>query len=406
MEPAVPFALLGSVTLLSVAAWVSLALSGLAARGGRALPPALLLVGGLALAVVDTRTALRSGLTSSDLLAVARAAGLLVLGAGLYTGGLVRPAPSRPAPRRAPRVAADGVAVVVPLAAAPAPAALAVAAGVAAALGALRPRRDLAAGLLAAGLLAGAVASALAPFADRSSPWALAVLGARGVGAVLLLAGLVVLAQSSLLAKVVAAIMAGVLAMATAAVGVVGTTVDRAFEREQAALVRDAADGRLQLLQRVLDKNQALATVVAGACSQVPASCDSVLERLGDRSRSFALLVQEGGTPQVLAGADTLSPAEALGLAGGEAVQEATAGGPAPVGAEGLQARVRLSGAEPGLALVVVAPQGRPTPTSAAPAAFVYGTRVDDALVDEDVESGGYGLTLLVGQEVVASEPP
>ncbi|MCW2616051.1 MAG: hypothetical protein JWN08_3045, partial [Frankiales bacterium] len=76
MEPGVPFALLGAVVLLAVAAWVGLAGVALGrARPGR--PPALLLAGGaLVLAGVEVATAVDFGQTSSDLLPTTRAAGL------------------------------------------------------------------------------------------------------------------------------------------------------------------------------------------------------------------------------------------------------------------------------------------------------------------------------------------
>src|SRR5687768_14151042 len=145
MEPAVPFALLGSATLLCVAAWVALAGAAVVGRRGRAVPVLLAVAGSLVLAAVDTRTALRAE-PASDLIAVTRAAALLLLAAGLYAGALAR-APRRPA-LLPPALPVASPAIVVPLAAAPGPAALAAAAAVAAALAAVRPGRDLAALLL------------------------------------------------------------------------------------------------------------------------------------------------------------------------------------------------------------------------------------------------------------------
>jgi two-component system sensor histidine kinase VicK len=183
-------------------------------------------------------------------------------------------------------------------------------------------------------------------------------------------------------------------------------TVVEAFEREQAEVVEDAAAVREQLLQQVLDRNAALAPIVAEACARAPAACQSVLDQVSAEESTFALLVPAEGTPQVLAGTTSLSPAEALGLAASDAVRTVLAGGVTPIGTAGLPTPVRLSGAQPGLALVVVMPRGRPTPTAPAPAAFVYGTRVDEALAERDVNTGGYGLTLLVGDQVVASNLP
>jgi two-component system phosphate regulon sensor histidine kinase PhoR len=401
MEPGVPFALLGSVTLLTVAAWLALAGAAVALGRRRRVVAALVVVGALVLAGVEIVTALRSGRAASDLLPTARTAGLLLVAAGLYAGSLA--ARSTAEARRGLEQVGG---VVVPLAAAPGPAALAAGAGLAAAQAARRARRDVAGALLAGGLLVAGAASALAPVADDGSAQAIGVLAARAAGAVLVIAGLVVLARASLLGKVVAAIMAGVLAMAAAAVGVVGTTVATAFEREQAEVVEDAAAVREQLLRQVLDRNAALAPIVAEACTRAPAACQSVVDQVSAEESAFALLVPADGTPQVLAGTTSLSAAEALGLAGGGAVRTVLDGGVTPVGPVGLQTPVRLTGVQPGLALVVVVPRGRPTPTSAAPSAFVYGTRLDDALVGRDVATGGYGLSLVVGDELVASSAP
>jgi hypothetical protein len=90
MEPGVPFALLGAVVLLSVAAWAGLAVTALVrARNGRG-PALLVAAGGLVLAVVESVTGTALGSDGSDLLPPARTAGLLLLGAGLYAGALAR----------------------------------------------------------------------------------------------------------------------------------------------------------------------------------------------------------------------------------------------------------------------------------------------------------------------------
>src|SRR6476469_7960281 len=102
MEPGVPFALLGAVQLLLVAAWVGLAA---AASLRRSAGGAVAAVGALALAGVEVRTALQLGVPASDGLLLLRAAASLVLAAGLATGGL--------GPRKVPTSAYG---VVVPLA--------------------------------------------------------------------------------------------------------------------------------------------------------------------------------------------------------------------------------------------------------------------------------------------------
>src|SRR5690348_6426477 len=87
MEPGVPFALLGAVQLLLVAAWCALAGTAVALRRGR-IAALLVVVGSLLLAAVEVRTALLFGESSSDSLAIARAAGALLLAAGLNAGAL------------------------------------------------------------------------------------------------------------------------------------------------------------------------------------------------------------------------------------------------------------------------------------------------------------------------------
>ena len=179
MEPGVPFALLGTALLLSIAAWVGLGIAALARSGGRrrsSRGAALVLaVGAAVLAVVEVVTATQIGRAGSDLLPTARAAGLLLLASGLYAGALDRRAPDPllptarlPAPTPAP-AAALAAGVVVPLAASPTAAALAVVAALAATFAALRARRDPLGLLLAGGLLLTAAAAALSPVADGPS---------------------------------------------------------------------------------------------------------------------------------------------------------------------------------------------------------------------------------------------
>ncbi|HWH30077.1 MAG TPA: hypothetical protein VNU26_14170, partial [Mycobacteriales bacterium] len=85
MEPGVPFALLGGVLLLSVAAWSGLGAAAVAS--GRSRTAAGLVVAGAAvLVVVETLTATDFGPAGSDDLMLARSAGLLLLAAGLYSG--------------------------------------------------------------------------------------------------------------------------------------------------------------------------------------------------------------------------------------------------------------------------------------------------------------------------------
>jgi two-component system, OmpR family, sensor histidine kinase VicK len=392
MEPGVPFALLGAVALLAVAGWAGVAATALVRSTSGRLPALLVLTGGLVLAVVDTVTAQRFGRESSDLLAQVRAAGLLLLAGGLYAGALAR----RPAPL-------DAAGVVVPLAAAPAPAALAGFAGLLAAGAALRARRDVPGGLLAAGLLVAGASAAAAPLADTDRG-AVLVLALRGGAAVLVLASLVVLARASVLGKVVSAILAAVLLMALAAVGVVGTVVAQNAEQEQAAVLRDAAQGRLDVLQQNLDNVQNDARFAARTCREQQARCDAVVNALsGPGVPVFAALLRDGGPPTILGGRAQLSQAEALGLAGSPLLEQVLAGGANAVRGDGLATKVRLLGEQPSLALLVLVPQNRPPPTGRAESALAVGVRLDDRYVGRDLEGAGFGFSLLVGDEVVAS---
>ncbi|MCW2500730.1 MAG: hypothetical protein JWN87_2406, partial [Frankiales bacterium] len=108
MEPGVPFALLGAVQLLAVAASLGLAAAALLRRSAAGVVVA---VGGGLLAAVDVDVALSLGEASSDSLALLRGSAALLLAAGLATGGLgVR------------RLSPSAYGVVVPLAATGGPA--------------------------------------------------------------------------------------------------------------------------------------------------------------------------------------------------------------------------------------------------------------------------------------------
>src|SRR5690348_16381925 len=121
MEPGVPFALLGAVQLLAIAAAVGLAAAAVLRRS---LAGVVVALGGVGLAGVEIATALRLGDTGSDALALVRGTASLVLAAGLVAGGL--------GPRQVPT---SMYGVVVPLAAAGGPASFAGAASLLAALG-------------------------------------------------------------------------------------------------------------------------------------------------------------------------------------------------------------------------------------------------------------------------------
>jgi two-component system sensor histidine kinase VicK len=391
MEPGVPFALLGAVQLLLIAAWCALAGAAVALRRGR-LSAALVVLGALVLAAVEVRTALLFGQARADDLAIGRAAGALLLAAGLNAGALRE--------RLEARLPVDGLGgVVVPLASAPAPAFLAGACTLAAALASFRARRDLAGTLLASGLGAAAVAAVAAPLADDTANGSLLVIAVRGLAAVGLLAGLVALARTSLLGKVVAAILAGVLAMAAAAVGVVGTNVVSSYQRQSNSLVAEGTFERLAALDRVGESAQVVAQIAAGTCTDV-ARCNAVLDRIvsGGATHDFVVRVSKGGQARSLGGRKALSASELLGLGRDPAVSAVF------TSSVGLNVppimKLRLLGSPPVLAVAAAVPDRPTAPTSAV----LYGVRIDNDYASSDIDQvGTYGLSFLVDGKVVAS---
>ncbi|MCW2669216.1 MAG: hypothetical protein JWO27_1113, partial [Frankiales bacterium] len=173
MEPGVPFALLGAVQLLAIAAGIGLAAAAALRRSASGL---VLAIGSVGLAGAEIATALRLGDSASDGLGLVRGVAALLIAVGIVTGGL--------GPRNVPT---SLYGVVVPLAAAGGPATFAGVASLLAALAALRARRDavgLATGL---GLALWAAAAFVSVGADHGSGVPDTVLALRGAGAVAVL---------------------------------------------------------------------------------------------------------------------------------------------------------------------------------------------------------------------------
>ncbi len=394
MVPAVPFAALGVTALLAVAAWAALAAAALALRGLR-LPALLLAAGAGVLAVVEVLSAVQLGDEASDPLVLLRAGGALLLTAGLALGALGRPLP---------RPDAAGVAgVVAPLAAAPAPSVVAGAATLAAALTLLRSRRDAAAVCLAGGLTVAAAAVLLAPLADDDAARALLVLGLRAAGAVGLLVGLALLAQTSLLAKVVATTLAGVLAMGAAAVGVVGTVVSDSYDRQASDIVRDAAAGTVQSLQDLGRPLVPSTRQVEQICRGTTAACKRFLEQIADGRTVFAArIAADGEATYFVSRGLVLDAVEKARLRGLTQVRALLAPDARPaVGASDF-ALVRLSGLSGRLAAVAVVPQPRVTPDLPVASVTVFGVLVTDATVSEGLLPETYGVVVLAGDPYLA----
>ncbi|MDT7571658.1 MAG: two-component system, OmpR family, phosphate regulon sensor histidine kinase PhoR [Actinomycetota bacterium] len=392
MEPGVPFALLGGVQLLLIAAWCALAGTTLALRRGR-VATLLVVAGALLLAAVEVRTALRFGQIRSDDLAIARAAGALLLAAGFGSGAL-REGP----PAQVPPAVLGGI--IVPLASAPAPAMLAGACTAVAAAVAARARRDLAGRLIAVGLAAAAVAAVTAPLADDPGSGSVLVLALRGAAAVALLAGLVALARVSLLGKVVAAILAGVLAMAAAAVGVVGTNVVSSYQKQANALVEEGTFDRLGALDRLGESAQVVAKFVADpSLCATRDKCNSVLNEVvsGGATNDFVVRVTKDGHARSLGGRAPLKPTELLGVARDPDVLELFGSG-VGINVQPI-VKLRLVGSPSTLAVAAASLNRPKSPTSAV----LYGVRIDDDYAKNDIATDTYGLSFLVGGEVVAS---
>jgi PAS domain S-box-containing protein len=392
MEPGVPFALLGAVQLLLIAAWCALAGTAVALRRGR-VGTLLVLLGALLLAAVEVRTALRFGQIRSDDLAVARAAGALLLAAGFGAGALRERAGARvPAPE-----ALAGI--IVPLASAPGPAFLAGACTAVASVVAARGRRDLAGVLIAIGLAAAAAAAVAAPLADDVGSGSILVICLRGAAAVGLLAGLVALARVSLLGKVVAAILAGVLAMAAAAVGVVGTNVVSSYQKQANSLVEEGTYDRLAALDRTGESAQVIAKLAArGACPTV-VKCNLALNEIvsGGRINDFVVKVTRTGQARSLGGRARLTRTELLGVSHDPDIQDLFKSG-VGINVQPI-VKLRLVGAKPVLAVAAASLDSPTKPTYAV----LYGVRIDDDYAASDISAATYGLSFLVDGKVVAS---
>src|SRR3954451_10795559 len=402
MAPAVPFALLGVVQLTAVAGWLGLAGASMFPRLRRRVT-GLFVVGALVLAVAETLTALRFGDAASDAIAWLRAIGLLLVGVGALGGSpqtLALPLPA-------------GLAgVVVPLGSRPT---AAVAGGVAGAFAAVaawwrgtrRGADRWLAGVLAAGFLLSGAAAFLAQWADTSYDAAVALLAARGVATVFVMAALVQLARSMLLGKIVGAILAGVVAMAAGAVGVVGTGVARQVQDEQSQRLLQVARGEQDALTALATRSGLFAQVVA-KCPGQPTSCASFLQLFSEQPAYFAVLFFRGKGAQVIApDARAVSNAALVQLAGSPIVQQVLKPGTiASTAASGPMLLSGGAGKPPRLALVAAVP-GRPgggtdarvRPTFAA----VYGAGVVDAYLQQLQRRSGYDVSVIAEGQVIAS---
>jgi two-component system sensor histidine kinase VicK len=402
MAPAVPFALLGVVQLTAVAGWLGLAGASLFPRLRRRVTW-LFVAGALALAVAEALTALRFGEPASDAIAWLRALGLVLVGVGALGGSpqsLAWPLPA-------------GLAgVVVPLGSRPTAAIAGGVAGLFAAVaawwrGTRRGADRLLAGALAGGLLLSGVAALLGQGADSSLDAAVATLAVRGLATVFLAATLVQLSRTMLLGKIVGAILAGVVAMAAGAVGVVGTGVAGQVQHEQSQRLLQVAQGQQDALTALATRSGLFAQVVA-QCPRQPQFCVPFLKLFSEQPAYFAVLVRRGAGATVIApDARAVSNAGLVQLAGSQIVQQVLRRG--TIASTAASGPLLLSGGPgnpPRLELVAAVP-GRPggsadarvRPTFAA----VYGAGVVDAYLQQLQRRSGYDVSVIADGQVIAS---
>ncbi len=194
--------------------------------------------------------------------------------------------------------------------------------------------------------------------------------------------------------------------MATAAVSVVGTVVVSSYERQAADLVGDAARTRADAVLSAPDPLRLTAPILALACTS-PVRCSTVLSRLTTPRSDFVVRVRSDALPVALAsrtvGAEgeeavpqPLTPTELLGLGRLPEVRTVLEGEGGQV-RDPLPAVVRMSGADGGLAALVVAPGRRADPDDDPEDALVYGVRLDDAFLADGFLGDGFGVALLTG---------
>jgi signal transduction histidine kinase len=422
MAPAVPFALVGVIQLVAVAGWLALA-GGACFPGVRGRGSTVFVGGALLLAAADVLTVLRFGQAGSTLVALLRAGGFALVGVGL-AGGVLQRVGGRgtggggaggsdglaDAGRRGRAPGGQPVAgVVVPLGAAAAPAAAAGAAGVLAVLGAVagaavgsRWRRDLPlAGLLVATMAAAAAAAWFSVWAARSGVAADAELGLRALFAAGACAVCVRLARRSLLARVVIAILAGVVAMAAAAVGIVGSSVAGAITRQQEAATRQAARGQVAAVAAAETDALRRAELVTACTGAGAAGCSSLFDTFAVEPHFFAAVVRPHGRLSRVAGS-RLGLLGAAQLARAGLVRQAFHRG--AVCGSGL---LVLQTSPPELTAVGVAPDSRSGCGTASltgtPFAGVFGVGYTNGQAATIAGQIAYGVTFLGDGQVLAS---
>jgi PAS domain S-box-containing protein len=400
MDAAVPFALVAAVQLLALAAWLGLAVAG-GAVAYRRDARTLLVAGGCLVAASHGLTGALLGDAGGDFFALLRAAGYALV--AFSVPGLAV------APRREPSGAAGHAppaAVVVPLGAAAGPAGIAVLAAVAAAVRSRGARRP-GATLLATALALSAATEALAVPARESGTTAVALLGVRGLAALALLAFVARLVETSLLAKVVASILSGVLVLALGTALVVGSVATGALASDSEVRLNDVAAGQVETFAAEKQTALELAQVLAGCPTQNTTTCAQQITATRSKATVVGYVCGRANA--------TCRKAFPLGAAfpGLDDTVMVTSLRESPAVAEVLDATDGRSvatldvmlGAEPALAAIAVVPsfQSAPTAPRRPDLAAVYAVLVDAERVRSIADATGFDATLYVAGKRVAT---
>jgi len=403
MAPAVPFALLGVVQLLAVAGWLGLAGAATFPRLRRRVTP-VFVAGALVLAAADATTALQLGTRESTALGWLRLIGLLLLALGALGGSgqslaMRMPAGAMPA-------------VVVPLGASPGAAYAGGVAGLLAAAAAyargLRPAADRWLGTTLATCfgLTGLAAALAAPARD-STAVAIVLLSVRAAATLAIGVALVQLSRANLIGKLAGAILAGVVAMAAGAVGVVGTGVASQVQQQQEQRLLQVAHGGQQTLSALSTRAALYADVVA-AYQQDKQRTAQFLTLFSEQPDWFGVVVTPGGAVVVKQHeTPPLSNVALLQLAGSAVVRAAFSPDTPPNTPAG--DALILPGNPPRLTVIEAVP-GRPggsSDTRVKPTYVgVYGIGIVDAYLRPLSRQIGYDVSIVSGGQVVASSLP
>ncbi len=376
MDAAVPFTLLASVQVVAFAAALGLAATGAMAayrRGARVL----LAAGGLLLAASHSLAGAGADLGPEwpDLLTLLRAAGYLFVALGCSGLHVV------------------DVAAVAPLGASASATALATATAAAAAVGSRwvrRPGRRL---LLVAFVFA-AAGEALGTLARDRSWAAVTELVLRGGWALATGAFVARVADTRLLSKVVAAILAGVLMLAVGLALIVGSVTTRALDRDTAATIEQVTTGQIDSIDSVAESALTTARVAAESCTP-ELKCEEVLSGFTPEPNPFAARVDAGG--RVRPRYEGLTELEARSLAQSPVVREVLDRG-RPAATKEL-----LVGGGP-VKLVVLgvapAPHG---PGEPVPFVFVFGSVIGQERVQRIKNETDFDATIFIGDTPAVS---